>query len=166
MNKKTITISILCIVCIIFIGAISFAVNHLDKKAYVSENMIAQDLFSNSKLDKTKPTLVFFHSERCGYCVRFAPIFEKLSKEYNKTFNFVTLDVDNPKNFDLARGNVVELPSVFIFDTSIGNKVQIPMAELFSENALRYELDRYTRIRSFIDLDKAEKDFEKQINKK
>ncbi len=45
--------------------------------------------------DETLPVIIDFNATWCGPCRRFAPIFEKVAKEYKGKAIFMSIDVDN-----------------------------------------------------------------------
>ena len=157
MNKKFALALMIGLIFFAFAGIIYILSGNSNQNRFIEENINAEKLLNANKADNEKPSVVFFHSVRCGYCIQFAPIFGKLAQKYHKNFNFVVLDVENPDNAVLSRDNVLELPSVYIFDPLIGNKVQIPMAQLFRDGGVEFELNRYLRIRESVDLEKAKK---------
>ena len=167
MNKKqiiVITISIFIILlAIFFIFSSKFdekAANVLHVKAYF-ENSILRNIQEIQSKDTTKPLVVVFYANYCKTCHEFMPAFKSLSKEYSKSYNFAALDIQNPENYPVVRGNVGGIPSLYIFDPEIGNKVHISLSAIRSYNELKAELDRYIRIRSFIDLEKAKTEQQK-----
>ena len=107
------------------------------------------------KLDVSKPSIVLFYANYCKNCHEFAPIFKKLQKDLAKNYNFVMLDTDDPNNFPLTIGNVYTIPTLCIFDPEIGNKVHIPLNAIRTYGRLKGEFERYTKIRGYIDIQKA-----------
>ena len=108
-----------------------------------------------------KSFFVLFFAPYCKTCHEFMPIFKNLSKDYVKTYNFAALNIDDPQNYPIVAGNVGGIPSLYIFDSEIGNKVHISLSGIRNYNQLKEELDRYLRIRSFIDIDKAKAEHQK-----
>ena len=128
---------------------------------YFLQNSIINSLSESQKVDSNKPTVVLFHAPYCRTCHQFMPFFEKLSKDYAKDYNFMALNIQDPENYPLVMGNVGGIPSLYIFDTAIGNKVHLSISAIRSYAELTAELERYKRIRSYIDMDKAKADHEK-----
>lgn len=162
MSKKSKIILISSIVAVILIAVISVAVvsnKNSDRPFIVSEfweSKVATSIQEAEQMDMSKPLVVLFHSQMCGNCQKFMPIFNKLTKELANDYNFVMLDTQDPQNYPLVMGNVYAVPTIYIFDTNIGNKINIPLQAMRSYSELKGEFDRYTRIRSFIDIPKAE----------
>lgn len=169
VNKKQI---IIIIVSVVVISLIIFAVtltNMNNKGADAGhvrsffENSIITSLAESQSLDKTKPTVIVFYANYCKTCHEFMPAFKQLSKDFAKKYNFAALNIEDPKNYPIVAGNVGGIPSLYIFDTEIGNKVHISLSAIRSYNQLKEELDRYLRIRSFIDIEKAKAEQEKLL---
>ncbi len=74
-------------------------------------------------LNNNKPTFLEFYAEWCEVCKEMAPKVSALKDKYEKDFNFVFLNVDNPKwqNY-IEKYNVNGIPQVNIFDTK-GNLI-------------------------------------------
>ncbi|MBR1942312.1 hypothetical protein IJ843_01095 [bacterium] len=160
-KRKKLIITSVVIAIILVILAIVFAIlnkdnykNERNEQLYI-ENNIIKSFHEARSLDNDKPTLVLFYGNYCINCHKFMPFFNKLSKDYGKKYNFLALNIQDPANYPLVSGNVGAIPTLVIFDTSIGNKIHISLPAIRSYNDLKAELDRYLRIRSYIDLDKA-----------
>lgn len=170
MNKKTKIILISSIVTIIILLLIAVSVlnkNQENKKVLFSdfiENKVATSLEEAEKMDMSKPLVILFHAPFCGNCQKFMPAFNSLSKDLANDYNFVMLNTEEPQNYPLVVGNVYSVPTLFIFDTTIGNKISIPLQTIRSYGELKSEFDRYTRIRSFIDLPKAQANHQELMN--
>lgn len=158
-----IIIAAIIILCIIAIIAVSVAIkgnneqsgtNSEHVKAYF-QNKIITEISQATSLDPSKPILVLFYGNYCKTCHEFIPIFKNLSKDYAKTYNFAMLNIQDPANYPIVHGNVGGIPSLYIFDSEIGNKVHISLSSINSYNGLKEELDRYLRIRSYINIEAA-----------
>ena len=171
MEKKTLLVInsiILGIIVLIIVGVlISEAVyEYRVRNHYINEtNISIQFDDNNKKFDPSKPTVLLIHTERCGLCVRFLPLFNKASKVYKDKYNFVALEGNDPRNYTLVQDNVTELPMVYIYDTSIGNKIHIPSTMLGDEQHFFFELDRYLHFRSLLNLEQAVKDQQEALAK-
>ena len=168
-KKKIIIISAsiigLLILLLLLYYLAAFLMNRQNSKAlgarYFVQNQVLTSLSQAEKADTSKPTVVLFHAPYCRTCHQFMPFFNQLSKDYAKNYNFMALNIQDPENYPLVIGNAGAIPSLYIFDTEIGNKVHISISSIRSYAELTAELDRYKRIRSFIDLDKAKAEHEK-----
>lgn len=165
-NKKLIIIISTFVIISLIIFLTIFLTNttnstHSDHIKSYFDNKILTSLAETQSMDTTKPTLIVFFASYCKTCHDFMPAFKQLSKDYAKTYNFAALNIEDPSNYPLVAGNVGGIPSLYIFDTEIGNKVHISLSSIRTYNQLREELDRYLRIRSYIDIKKAKAEHEK-----
>ena len=54
-------------------------------------------------LIKNKNTLLYIYSSNCSYCVKFEPIYEKISKTFGDKYNFVKVSADTQYGNQLMR---------------------------------------------------------------
>lgn len=175
MNKKKkiiiIVTSIIGIAVLLFLVVFAGRV-FIDKQnskvlgaRYFIQNKVLTSLTQAENIDKSKPTVVLFHAPYCKTCHQFMPFFNQMSKDYGKDYNFMALNIQDPENYPLVIGNVGGIPSLYIFDPAIGNKIHLSISAIRSYPELTAELDRYKRIRSFIDMDKAVAEHENLMKK-
>ena len=99
---------------------------------------------SNETFDKLvlepslkRPVVLDLWAEWCGPCKIFSPVYEKVSKDYSDTMDFLKLNIDdNPELADTY--GIKSIPTVLIFNKSE------PIAQIsgmIPEDKLRYELD-------------------------
>lgn len=171
MKKKLVVISSLIIlIMLVVVIALVFNFNGKNKLSSAELNNFAHHQIITSieetqTMDLSKPLVVLFYANYCKTCHEFMPAFKKLSKDFKNEYNFLVLNIEDPKNYALAAGNVGGVPTLCIFDTSIGNKVHISIASVRSYNELKAELERYLKFRSYLDLERAQKDHEKELEK-
>ncbi len=168
INKKRViivsSIIIVALVVILIITALFKDNNRGADSSHVKsyfENKVLTSFAEKQAIDITKPTLILFHASYCKTCHDFMPAFKQLTKDFDKKYNFMALDIQDPENYPIVIGNVGGIPSLYIFDTEIGNKVHISLSGIRGYNELKEELNRYLRIRSFIDIEKAKAEQEK-----
>ncbi len=163
MKKKVIIISSVVVVLVLLV-AIIFALSNKEDLfpifRYTTDNSITS-LADEDNLDENLPTVVFFHAKMCSACIQFRPHFNQLKKDFKGKYNFAELDVQDPVNYPLSATHSSSVPNLYIFDPSIGNKIHIALADAGSYNGLKFELDRYLRIRSFLDMEKAKAEHER-----
>ncbi len=83
---------------------------------------------------ENKPILVFFYANWCGYCQRFAPIYDKLSKDkaIKDKLAIAYVNCEDPENSELVQEYEIEgFPSVFVVKGD--KKEQIPNNLLYDD---------------------------------
>ena len=169
-KKNIIIVSSIIITLLLLALIIGFCIYKANRDRYIrgfytNEGLIATSLAFFFFLDTSKPIVLMFSSRYCKFCAMFKPIFYKLERLYKNDYNFVVIDSDDPKNEAIYYGNVIELPSLYIFDPAIGNKIHITSFALHDEMRLRTELNNYLRIRSVMDIEQAEESQRKELSK-
>jgi len=179
LNKKNLIILVV-ILLIILGGAIGIfeyiQYKNFQKETYkANEEQIIKDLFDNKSKEEQaaptkkpseykvgipyekamkskKPALVLFYADWCGYCIRFMPIYEQLSKKYKDDLNLAKVNVEDPKYKTVVDEiGITGFPTVFIIDPKYDNRVLISNAHLSSVESVSQELDRFLRIRKLLD---------------
>jgi thioredoxin 1 len=88
----------------------------------------------------TLPAVVYFWHNRCPWCFRFTPIFDKAAREFAEKMKFVKLNtLENPGNQEVASNyGVMSTPTLMFFCSGrpIGQAVG-----LMSEDDLKKTLD-------------------------
>ena len=99
-----------------------------------------------------KPVIALFYADWCGYCIKFMPTFEALSKIYKDDYNFTKVNVEDPQHEKLVKGiGITGFPTVFILDPKYDNKILLSNAIFGDMKKFRIELDRFLRIRKMLD---------------
>ncbi len=165
--KKKIIVKSSVVAVLVLLVAIIFAINKREDLfpmfSYTTEHSITT-LADEDKLDENLPTVVFFHTKMCSACISFRPHFNQLKKDYKGKYNFAELDIQDSANYPISITHGSSVPNLYIFDPSIGNKIHISLADVGSYNGLKFELDRYLRMRSFLDMEKAKAEHERLFN--
>lgn len=99
--------------------------------------VISKQFDKGKSLDKAlatkKPVLVFFYTDWCGYCQRFAPDYNKISKdrEIKKHMAVAYVNCEDPNNRKFVEEYEIQgFPTVFVVGTD-GKKTQIQNNFLF-----------------------------------
>lgn len=84
-----------------------------------------------------RPVVIDLWAEWCGPCKIFAPVYEKVSKDYSYDMDFHKLNVDdNPELAD--KYGIKSIPTVLVFNNS---EPVAQISGMIPEDKLRYELD-------------------------
>ena len=106
----------------------------------------------NQAIKAKKPIVALFYADWCGYCIRFMPIYQSLSKIYKDDFNFTKVNVEDPKYEKLVKEiGITGFPTVYLLDPKYDNRVLLSNAICGDLKQLRVELDRFLRIRKMLD---------------
>lgn len=90
-------------------------------------------------LNTKKPVIVFFYTDWCGYCQRFAPTYFKLSKDKDikKNFAIAYVNCEKPENSKLTQEyNIQGFPTVFVIDKD-SNRTQLENQTFFSDDSVK-----------------------------
>ncbi len=88
-------------------------------------------------LNTGKPVLVFFYTDWCGFCQKFAPTYYKISKNSKIKKNFAVAYVNCEKDENralMSEYGVQGFPSVFVIDNQ-GKRTQLDNNTFFSEDS-------------------------------
>lgn len=89
-------------------------------------------------LKKEKPVIVWFYTDWCGFCQRFAPTFGKLTKDFKikREFAVAYVNAELPENQGLMSEYQVQgFPTVYLLDPKTNKKVHVENEKLFSPEA-------------------------------
>lgn len=104
-----------------------------------------------SAMKDKKPFVALFYADWCTYCKRFMPKYKILSEVYKSKYNFVMINVEEPKYEKVVKDYVISgFPTIYIIDPTIDNRILINNGLYDNLFSLRTELERYLRIRKMI----------------
>ena len=118
-----------------------------------SNDSITKKYAKNRTLEKAqkteKPIIAFFYADWCGYCKRFAPTFDKITKNGDIKSNLAVayINCEAPENAHLIGEYQIQgFPTVYLINPKTGIKEQVNNSELFTATA---EKDLTQRFVSF-----------------
>ena len=85
-----------------------------------------------------KPVIVFFYTDWCGFCQRFAPTYHKFSKDRDikKNFAIAYVNCEKPENSKkMEEFGIHAFPTVYVVDKE-GKKTQLENQTFFGEDAV------------------------------
>ncbi len=103
--------------------------------------VISKKYDKGRSLDKAKetkkPILVFFYTDWCGFCQKFAPTFDKITKDsrIKKDFAVAFVNCEKPENSKhVSDFKITGFPTVFVIDDD-GEKTQLDNKKFFGDDA-------------------------------
>ncbi len=149
--KKKILITFGIFTVLLAASVAGIAVTNMNAPKHPSDYHIG--IAYDKALESDKPMLAVFYVDWCGYCMKFMPKFNVLSKLYGNKYNFVMVNVEGSKeNRKLAeKTGIGGFPTVYILDQKYDNKVLLSNSIYQDLGKFRVELDRYSRIRAMLD---------------
>ena len=119
---------------------ISFGGEH-QQKASSDKNAISKKYDRGRSLDKAlktgKPIIVFFYTDWCGYCQKFAPTFDKITKgiSIKNEFAIAYVNCDSEENQKYMQEYEIQgFPTVYVIKTD-GTKKQLDNRTFFADKA-------------------------------
>lgn len=147
MKKK-----ILITLTILFVIAVTSAITmaFTPKKNLKPSDYTIGVSYEQAIKDK-KPFIALFYTDWCGYCIRFMPKYKTINDIYKGRYNFVMINVENPKYEKVVEDYMIGgFPTIYIIDPSIDNRILLSNTIYDDLIKLRGEFDRYLRIRAMI----------------
>ncbi len=149
--KKKLFITLGIIFALALTSAVAIAVTVMNAPKHPSDYHIGIT-YEDAVVASEKPMLAVFYVDWCGYCLRFMPKFQSLSKVYKNKYNFVMINAEDPAYAKLAEDvGIGGFPTVYVLDPKYDNRVLMPNAIYQDLPKFRVELDRYLRIRGLLD---------------
>ncbi len=89
-------------------------------------------------LKKNKPVVIWFYVDWCGYCQRFAPTFDEITKDkfIKKNYAVAFVNCEDPKNQELLKEYGIQgFPTVYLLNPKTQEKLYVDNFKLFMPNA-------------------------------
>lgn len=109
-------------------------------KAYAKNQTIEKAMKSG------KPTIVLFYADWCGYCKRFAPIFNDIVKtrKFKSNLSVAFVNGTLPENAKyMAEYKIEGFPTVYMVNFKENEKVKVENNLLFTQNAKKDLLEKF-----------------------
>lgn len=144
-KKKLITI--LAVIAIVLSSASlildGILIHKLNAKGVLQEPVVISKQYDKGQsmekaLKKEKPVIVWFYTDWCGFCQRFAPTFGKITKDkkIKNRFAVAYVNAELPENRDLmAEYEVQGFPTIYLLNPKTKVKTQIGNEKLFTPDA-------------------------------
>ena len=152
-NKCKVTLLVILTVISLLISVSSLVLSLIVYNGGAAGNNNQQQAQSNDKnaisvkydrgrsLDKAlktgKPVIVFFYTDWCGFCQRFAPTFDKVTKDakIKKEFAIAFVNCEKPDNQKhMEEYGVQGFPTVYVVKTD-GTKKQLENSTFFNDDS-------------------------------
>lgn len=108
-----------------------------------------------------KPVIVWFYADWCGYCKKFAPTFEKLTKDRDikKNFAIAFVNCDTAENVKFVKEfNIQGFPTLYLISADRKVRTMVAQELLFDAEAVEKLEDNFTDFADVNDNDKNDKD--------
>lgn len=95
-----------------------------------------------------KPIIVFFYTDWCGFCQKFAPTFDKVikHKEVKKKFAIAFVNCENPENRDKIQEFQIEgFPTVYVIKNN-GEKIKLENQKFYMHDSVNLIKDDLIKI--------------------
>ena len=126
MKKFALLLSILLI-----LGGTAYYVNAENSKS------VTKYLTYEQAIEQNKPAIILFESRDCSFCVKFAPVYKRLSKEFGSKFAFSQVDVNERKYSRLCNKlEIYTIPKIFVYEPNSKTLQPIPQP-YYHETTLR-----------------------------
>lgn len=140
-------------IMIIAIVAAVLSVVSLVLDGIIIKKMVAKDIWKDpvvisKQYDKgqsmekalaaEKPMVIWFYTDWCGFCQRFAPTFGEVTKDkrVKKNLAVAYVNAEKPENAGLMQEyNVQGFPTVYLYNPKTGEKIQVDNGRLFEPEA-------------------------------
>ncbi len=150
MTKKN-KIKIFTILLTLFIITSSMVVFSFSEKQDIKPSEYKIGISYEKAINGQKPFIMLFYTDWCSYCIKFMPKYKSISEKYNNKYNFVMIKADEKINAKITnKYTITSLPSLYIIDPTIDNRIFINQGIFESKEKIKEELDRYIRIKAMI----------------
>ena len=153
-TKKTL-LTILAVIAIVLSSASlildGILIHKLNAKGVLQEPVVISKQYDKGQsmekaLKKEKPVIVWFYTDWCGFCQRFAPTFGKITKDKRIKNNFAVayVNAELPENRELMTEYGVEgFPTIYLLNPKTKHKELVANEKLFTPDAKEKLTDEF-----------------------
>ena len=161
-NCKFTTVLVISILSLLFsVTALTFSLTGVsssegggqDRNAVVISRQYDKGRSLDKALEAKKPMLVFFYTDWCGFCQRFAPTFDKITKDGNikKNFAIAYVNCEDQNNQKHTSDYGIEgFPTVYVVDKD-GKRTRLENETFFTETAKEDVVNKALELIGIID---------------
>ena len=141
-NGKKIIILLTILSLFLSIAALTTSIVALNGGAGANKKVVISKQYDKGRsLEKAqatgKPIIAFFYADWCGFCQRFAPVFDKISKDrkIKKNFAIAYVNCEKPENQSHTQNfGINGFPTVYVIDVQ-GNKTKLDNETFFNDDS-------------------------------
>lgn len=116
------------ILVLIFIGIIIFNLFFKQSSPVDISDKVIQNEQWQEAITSSRPIFLYFYGDYCGACRQMKPLAYQVADEFKHQYTFVTVDVTDSDNNDLAGTfEVRRIPSMFLVDPIYKNNVKLKL---------------------------------------
>lgn len=118
-------------------------IHKLNAKGILQEPVVISKQYDKGQsmekaLKTEKPVIVWFYTDWCGYCQRFAPTFGKITKDKKIKNNFAVayVNAEMPENQALVQEYQIQgFPTIYLMNPKTNHKELVANEKLFTPDA-------------------------------
>lgn len=141
-NGKKIIVLLTILSLFFSIAALTTSIVALNGGAGANKKVVISKQYDKGQsLEKAqatgKPIIAFFYADWCGFCQKFAPVFNKIAKsrKIKQNFAIAYVNCEKPENQSHAQSfGISGFPTVYVIDAQ-GNKTQLDNGTFFNEDS-------------------------------
>lgn len=107
-------------------------------KTTITKHYARHSISLDRAIAKKKPVAVLFYVDWCGFCQKFAPLFQELSKDraLRKDYTFVFVNCEDQKNSQFVQEyNVNAYPTLYLVNPNTNDKAHVANEIMFTPNS-------------------------------